>query len=397
MKNNLLILIAMGCTATLQFVLMRNMLSLGGKELLGNYTFALGICGPIFVFFNLGLRNIINSKSAYRYNINDIFTLKLISLTVSMVFSFLIIDFYSKSTESKAIFYFVVAYKFLESVCEFSIANYIVSKRAFRYSVSSFLKLAFVSVFFYLYSRNDWSADNVLVYAILIYLVSSLVDIFELFKYRCSFVLNRNLLMKSILLGTSSLIATMIVAYPRIFLGNEGYLDVLADLGMVLTMVSIVGMCWSSYLQNNLSKLSKIYSSNVREGNLHFIKNYIFLILFSAPFVFIIAVFFGNDILSLVFGIKLVYSQPELYAVVVVSISTLLQATSNNLLVARGKAGVLTYVNGLFFTGIVVLINVLFSGTFLSMLIIISMLLIINALVGIYIGTRKDVLKTNFE
>ncbi|EJS4046603.1 hypothetical protein NWU98_004457, partial [Vibrio vulnificus] len=198
-------------------------------------------------------------------------------------------------------------------------------------------------------------------------------------------------------LGIASLIATMTVAYPRVFLGNEGYLDVLADLGMILTIVSIVGMCWSSYLQTNLSKLSRVYSLSVDDGNLHFLKRYIIIVLMLIPIAFLVAVYFGNFILEIIFGIEVDYSKFELYAVVTLTVSTLLQAASNNLLIARGKARTLTCINCLFFFGIVILINCLFSGTFLSMLIVISTLLFFNALVGIYLGMKKDVFKFSFE
>ncbi|ENT6819356.1 hypothetical protein ACFD7N_004239 [Vibrio vulnificus] len=404
MKNNILVLVSMFCTAILQLVLMRNMLHIGGKELLGLYTFALGVCGPIFVFFNLGLRNIINSNAAFKYHINDIFTLKLISLLISVVFSYFVIEFYSNSNSNSnsnfdvdIVLYFVFSYKFVESLCEFSTANYIVSRRAFRYCLSSVLKLISVSIFFHINSTKGFNVDEILKYVIFIYLVSSSFDIFELFKYRCRFTINKDLIKKSLFLGIASLIATMTVAYPRVFLGNEGHLDVLADLGMILTIVSIVGMCWSSYLQTNLSKLSRVYSLSVGDGNLHFLKRYIIIVLMLIPIAFLVAVYFGNFILEIIFGIEVDYSKFELYAVVTLTVSTLLQAASNNLLIARGKARTLTCINCLFFFGIVILINCLFSGTFLSMLIVMSTLLFFNALVGIYLGMKKDVLKFSFE
>ena len=166
------------------------------------------------------------------------------------------------------------------------------------------------------------------------YLIGQLYDFKTLIKEFTKPIIEFVIIKKGLLLGTASVIASLIIMYPRIHLGRLGEYDILAELAVLIFLVSLINMMWNSYLMLKLSYLSQAFIENKPVTNF-ILKNYAYRCYLYFLLSLLIAITFANDFIILLFDETFKYEVVDLVMSAVLALASMLQALSNNILVAK--------------------------------------------------------------
>lgn len=388
LKSNFFVAASMGLAASLQLLFMRFVAETGGLELLGKYTYLIGLITPLIVFFNFGIRNINSTRELYMFESSGIKGVKLFGWLCSFCCC-LFLFFYADKVEH-SLFILVMGYKLLESLYELAIANYLYKKNVSTYLLSSTLKFLSVAIVLFGSMYLELNLEQVVYLVLLAFLLGGIIDLYEFHKFSYEVKLDKEVLRKGAALGLGSIIAAMTVSFPRVYLGYEEDFLVLADLGVLLFFVSLLNLAWNSYLQLNLSNLTQIY---VKKSGLKktFLRSYVCPAVCIGLLVLLFTTSVGNAFIRTLFGNNISYfSSGELLLISFMSLASLLQASSNNLLVCVGEISLLTNVNILFLLLSVIGVIWLYDGSLISILTVLSIINFFNFLLNSIIGLKKN-------
>lgn len=389
MKKNITVAAAMAIGAALQLLFMRYMLQVGSKDLLGLYTYVLSIITPIIVFFNFGTRNLRNTVAVHKFELKELFFVKTTGWVGALICILVVSNVFLMKKVAFAIVLFVIFYKLLESISDIAISNYIYTKKVNVYLLSSFLKLISLSLTIVICLYYELTVEITLLIVSIVFLLSSAIDFKEILVLFEGVKENSALLKKGVMLGIASLVASLTVNYPRIYLGEMESFNVLAELGIISFIVTTANLAWNSYLQLSLSIISELYVKQPGSVNKYFIKRYIIPTIVAGGGGLLLLLTLGDSMFQLVFGNDVVYTKSELVAVSLVCFCAMLQGASNYLLVGIGETIKLTKVNIIFLAVIFITIPLFYAGNLTSILYVISSVYFANAILNYLLVRAK--------
>ena len=330
MKTNILFaLLANLVNAGFSWIMLIFIIRFGGKEDIGMFGLAQAIALPIHMFFTLKLRTIQLSDVNHKFQEKDYIGSRLYLAVANLIFTaFIALIFYSDHINymvaicslalsySVAVFreYYISVYQINELNKYFFISNLI----------QSFISVLVFSLVFFL-TRN-------IVYSILFYSISKFILILlDGFFYRkisdkssyrllYDFIMKKNNFMNLVKvglpLGITSVISAFFTSIPRFELERFYGLEVLGVFTTVISLVVILNLFMSSFIQAILPRMTKSYLNNIKIFLLSTLKVLMLMSVFSSIFL-LICNYFSFYILYFVFGNSYTSYQSEFFLAMV--------------------------------------------------------------------------------
>lgn len=330
MKTNILFaLLANLVNAGFSWIMLIFIIRFGGKEDIGMFGLAQAIALPIHMFFTLKLRTIQLSDVNHKFQEKDYIGSRLYLAVANLIFTaFIVLVFYFDHISymvvicSLALSYSVAVFR------EYYISVYQINELNKYFFISNLIQ-GFISVL--VFSLVFFLTRNI-VYSILFYSISKFILIFlDGFFYRkisdkSSYKLLYDFLMKKnnfinlvkigLPLGITSVISAFFTSIPRFQLERFYGLEVLGVFTTVMSLVVILNLFMSSFIQAILPRMTKSYLNNIKIFLLSTLKFLMLMSIFSSIFL-LICNYFSFYILYFVFGNSYTSYQSEFFLAMV--------------------------------------------------------------------------------
>ena len=248
-----------------QFGILIVLAKIGSPEIVGQFTLALALSSPIFLFFNFKLRAVQATDQSNQYTFNEYYNLRLITSVIVIVILIIIMSLTNYSTEVKIIIMGVGIAKFFDALSD--IVHGLIQKNEAMHIIAKsiilkgMLSLFLIAVSYYL--------TRELVISIGLMAISSLI-IYYFFdvpqskrygaKYKVNLYLNSRLmklLILSLPLGITVVLGSLNTNIPRYFIehyNGQYELGIFAGISFLLvacgTLINALGQVVTPRLAN---------------------------------------------------------------------------------------------------------------------------------------------------
>lgn len=315
MKQNILFaLLANLVNAGFSWLMLLFIIRLGSKEDIGIFGLAQAIALPIHMFFTLKLRTVQLSDINNKFKEEDYIGSRLYLAFGNLIFTALI-----------ALIFYFDHINYMVAICALALSYSVAIFREYYisiYQINQLNKYFFISnliqgFFSFLVFAFIFYLSKNIIYSILFYSLSKLflIVIDNLLYKKVSdqissiliyqFISNKNkffsLVKIGIPLGLTAVISAFFTSIPRFHLEEFHGLEALGVFTTIMSLVVILNLFMSSFIQAILTKMTKLYCENL---NL-FKKNIIKLLILMTIFFFIFILFIYNfsfNILNIAFG-----------------------------------------------------------------------------------------------
>lgn len=274
-------------------------------SMLSDFSLALAICTPVFLFFNLNIKFFIVVDDNIP-SLNSLIKFRGLTIALSVLFCFL---FYTLLTGRwiSSLLLFVLGYKLLDSFTELFYAFLQKRQSMSKISISQ-IKRGAVFILFLLFGTLFGIAFSIIIGFILFFLF--LILIHDYFKvsdapdnnYHLSYNNGLFFIKRLLPLGAIALTDTMAIQIPKYYLEGFGYSTEVGIFSSIILLIFIGGFIMSAVCNSLLPKLSNLYNYG-KLGDFKRLTWFVIILAFSLGLsYFLVVLFFGEELLAFVYN-----------------------------------------------------------------------------------------------